>query len=456
MVATKLSPSREIAYDALALMLDKKETSTPKAIDTVTRAHNKKGGRIDPVMMQRVVTGALRWYSKLYWILQNTAKRDLDASSSEIRASLLGATYQIYYMEDIPDRTTVNESVEYLRKKGQASATSFVNGILRQISSRAEYFQKPDKNTKPVEYLSLQFAHPEWLVRRWCEFFRPEKLEVLLAANNQEPPITVRANFKKTTIKDLQLLLLKTERTHSDRRPLRLALHLKEYPRLGPDTLHGTGNYSIQDEAEQLITFLIDPKENESIALSGPHILNTLLHLHEHMPDSTKTSLVEASGEVATNAMSNLKRLGLGDTRHINANFLDWQPEEKFDKLVIAPESSCCGIFRSKPELKWLLTEAKFNGFVENQRAMLTHALKHLKPDGEIIYFVHSFDKGESEFHITQLTKDVKNQVEVVPIVARLPDYFKRYVTRTHVLLLNPGNPDETDGLAAFILRKKG
>jgi 16S rRNA (cytosine967-C5)-methyltransferase len=454
-VAIKLSPSREIAYDALALMLDKKELITAKAIENVTKAHNKKGGRIDPVMIHRTVTGALRWYSKLYWILQNTAKRDLDQSSAEIRSALLGATFQIYYMEEIPDRTTVNESVEYLRKKGQASATSFVNGILRQISSRAEYFQKPDKITKPVEYLSLQFAHPEWIVRRWCEFFRPEKLEVLLAANNQEPPISVRANFKKTTIKDLQLLFLKNERTHTERRPLRLALHLKEHPRLGPDTLHGTGMYSVQDEAEQLVTFLVDPKENETIALSGPHIADVLLHLHEHMPETTKTSVVEASADAVNAMTANLKRLGLTDTQHINSHFLDWQPQEKFDKVVIAPSSSSCGVFRSKPELKWLLTDAKFSAFIEEQKKMLLHALEHLKSGGEITYFVHSFDKGESETHIAKLTKELKDHVEVVPIVSRLPDYFKRYVTRTHVLLMNPGNPDEMDGFAAFVLKKK-
>ncbi len=119
-------------------------------------------------------------------------------------------------MDSVPDRAAVNESVEYVRKKGQAHACSFVNGILRQIARRAEYFAKPDKEKESVAYLSLQFAHPEWMVARWAQRFKFEKLEVLLPPNNTPPPLTLRMNTLKTPlsqIQDLQTQLLRDEKT---------------------------------------------------------------------------------------------------------------------------------------------------------------------------------------------------------------------------------------------------
>ena len=105
-------------------------------------------------------------------------------------------------MDRIPDRAAVNESVEYIRRRRQTSATSFINGILRKVASKSQYFPKPDKKEKPVDYLSLQFAHPSWLVKKWSQNFSFERLEVMLASNNQPPPFSVRINTLKTQLEN--------------------------------------------------------------------------------------------------------------------------------------------------------------------------------------------------------------------------------------------------------------
>ena len=171
-----------------------------------------------------------------------------------------------------------------VRLRGQASAVSFVNGILRQIARRAEYFAKPDKKAKPAEYLALQFAHPLWIVRRWLEAFGFERMETMLASNNQPPPWSVRVNALKTPLTDINTLqnaLLRDESTHSERRPLRSALTLKESPNLDAESWFGKGYYTIQDEASQLIAHLVDPKPGEVIvdAAAGPG--GKLSHVYE-------------------------------------------------------------------------------------------------------------------------------------------------------------------------------
>ncbi|NBQ52084.1 MAG: hypothetical protein EBU49_00675, partial [Proteobacteria bacterium] len=211
--------------------------------------------RLDRNLVKELLYGSLRWYSKIYWILQNISSRNLDQTSPEVRAALVIGTYQIFYMDRVPERAAVNESVEYVRSKGQANAVPFVNGILRQIARRAEYFAKPDKTRQPIDYLALQFAFPRWMIERWMKQFRLERLETMLPAMNLPPPYTIRINTLKTPVSEAHLFqteLLRQEKTHSDRCNLRGALHCKEAPDTDPDSLFAAGWYTIQDEASQL------------------------------------------------------------------------------------------------------------------------------------------------------------------------------------------------------------
>src|SRR6476661_4984241 len=127
-----LSLAREVAFDAFVAVMDHKR-KPDQVLSEMYALHGAKVSRLDKAFIKEILYGSFRWYSKIYWILQNTSKRNLDESTPEIRAALVVGTYQIYYMSRVPDRAAVNESVEYVRKKGQAKACTFVNGILRQI-----------------------------------------------------------------------------------------------------------------------------------------------------------------------------------------------------------------------------------------------------------------------------------------------------------------------------------
>lgn len=121
----------------------------------------------------------------------------------------------------------------------------------------------------------------------------------MLSSNNQVPPIFVRVNTRKvptTEVHNLQSQLLREERTHSEKRPLRVSLQLKESPNLESGSLFGQGYYTIQDEAAQLIGYLVDPKEGEVIAdaCCGPG--GKLSHLYELGDEKITLIGVETKG----------------------------------------------------------------------------------------------------------------------------------------------------------------
>jgi 16S rRNA (cytosine967-C5)-methyltransferase len=454
-----LSVAREIAYDAFIEVMEQKK----RPEDVLDAAYESQRGknlkRIDRNLIKEIVFGGLRWYSKIYWILQNTSERDLATTTAEIRSALVLGTYQIYYMDRVPDRAAVNESVEYVRKKGQANACPFVNGILRQIARRAEYFAKPDKDKEPVNYLALQFAHPRWIVERWSRHYKFDRLENMLSSNNTPPPLTVRINTLKTETKDAQQLqqeLLRSERTHSEKRNLRCSLRFKEFPNMEEDSLFNKGFYTIQDEASQLISFIVNPQPGEVIidACAGPG--GKLSHIYELSKGQAKYYAIDRSKTQFAKAQETLKRLGHEENiTWIQEDFLTWNAKEKVDKVLLDAPCSGLGVLRRHPEGKWQKDAGTVSTLSSKQKDLIEHALKQLKKGGELIYSVCSFEPEEAIDHLNWLKTKYEDKIEVVTPVAHLPDYFKKYVTRQNVLVIYSGNQDDMDGFSAFCVRVK-
>lgn len=386
----RLSVARRISYDVLTEVLS--EQKDPGSV--LSAIFEQRGAalkRVDRNLAYEIVYGSLRTWHKLYWIVQNYASRDLDSCSITVRVALVCGSYQIYYLDRVPDRASVNESVEYVRARDEKNAVPFVNGILRQVAQRSRYFKKPDPEVNPVAFLALQFSSPEWMVKRWLDRFGFKKLEEMLRTSNKRPPITIRLNrlmmsdeatrvdadrtsvsseevvssssqlrnVRPRTSSEIKKALLKTERTRLSKRPLRHAYHLVDPPQLGAGSLFAGGYYSVQDESSQLIAHLVNPHSGEFIidACAGPG--GKLTHIHELMATgNTGPGLLRADHQGAcggsadaseakeffeakqgtlwafekkTDAyhkmVSNLERIGADGVMCFQKNFLDYRPQ---------------------------------------------------------------------------------------------------------------------------------
>lgn len=459
---------RELAYDSLIKVMENRR-SPEKAIEDLYQGRYAKGiSRHDLIGVREILLGSLRWYSKILWILQNTASRDLEQVPAPVRAALVAGTYQIFYMDRVQDRIAVNESVEYVRSRGLAHACSFVNGILRQIARRAEYFTKPDKVQAPVDYLALQFAHPRWIVERWLRRFKFERMELILAANNHPPPNTLRINstrFRLEEASTLQQHLLKDERTHSDRRPLRSALRAHEDPRTSDGSLYAQGALTIQDEFRQLMAPVVQPQAGDLILQLGiedPDVFGHLAEVIEALspPGSASLLALDMQPERVERANQEVRRLGFhhaqAHTGSADGSFLEgplWQGRARPGKIVIDAPSSGLGVLRRHPELKWQTAAPQVEQSVERQRVLLEQALRLIAPGGEITLMVRSFEDEETRYHLEWLQRVHGSRVEPISPVGRLPDYYKKYVTRENLLLAFAGNQDAMDGGGAFVFK---
>lgn len=456
-VAAKLSISRKIAYKAFVRVMD--EVVSPE--DALQEAYAKEQqpvSRIDRNFIKELLFGSLRWYSKLFWILQKVSKRDLLKVTPEIRSALTLGTYQIFYMDKVPDRAAVNESVEFMRFVGQAHTVSFVNGILRSISRKTEYFAKPDKKKRPCEYLALQYAHPGWIVRLWARRFGFDKLKSILASNNAPPPISIRINAKKVpseALGDFRTQLLKTEKLKVSSTHLEHCFRLSKFPKLDKDSLFGKGFFSIQDEASQLISHLVKPQKGESILDACAGLGGKTSHLFEVAPEGACITAVDPNETRRQKAFQGFQRLGHEGIEYLSVDLFDFKPTALFQKILLDAPCSGLGVLRRHPEGKWQKKQDIIRNLAKKQRELLLTALELLESGGTLVYSVCSFEPEESLSHLLYLKEELGSQIEVVNPRELIPQYYQKYVTRDDVLLIYSGNKENMDGFGSFVIKKR-
>lgn len=132
-------------------------------------------------LASELVFGVLRHRAQLDYLISHysgkTGKLD-----KEVRNALRLGIYQMRYLDRVPAHAAVSTSVELVKRARKASATGFVNAVLRKV------------NREPVEYPTdaLGLSMPEWLLARWEERFGRAAAHAAALYFLGKPPAHVR------------------------------------------------------------------------------------------------------------------------------------------------------------------------------------------------------------------------------------------------------------------------
>ena len=83
--------------------------------------------------------GVLERQITLRRIVASYCRKPVDKLDPEVLCALEMGLYQLLFLDSVPERAAVNESVLLTRKLGKQSASGFVNGVLRAFI-RDEFF----------------------------------------------------------------------------------------------------------------------------------------------------------------------------------------------------------------------------------------------------------------------------------------------------------------------------
>lgn len=118
----------------------------------------------------------------------------------KVRDVLRLGVYQLLFLDRIPARAAVSESVALCKNTGCARAAGLVNAVLRRVAEKGTLPEIPGKGT--AEYLSIRYSHPLWLAQYVTDRKGYDFAEAFLAANNTPPKLTAQINSLKVEPSD--------------------------------------------------------------------------------------------------------------------------------------------------------------------------------------------------------------------------------------------------------------
>lgn len=291
--------------------------------------------------------------------------------------------------------TLVDQAVEAAKRgAGTKAQANFINACLRRfLREREALVAATDRD--PVAL----WNHPRWWIER-LKKDHPQHWQRILAANNAQPPMTLRVNVRKTSRAQYLSSL-------ADAGVEAWAVGESGVVLGRPRAVHevpgfNEGLVSVQDAAAQQAAPLL---LRELEAISAPlRILDACAapggktaHLLE-LADADVTAL-DVDPARCERIHDTLARLGLR-ARVVAADAAQpsaWWDGVPFDAILLDAPCTASGIVRRHPDVRWLRRESDIERLASVQARLLAVLWPLVKPGGRLLYCTCSVFRAEGE-----------------------------------------------------------
>lgn len=304
-----------------------------------------------------------------------------------------------------PAFTLVNQAVEAAKRGAARAQSGFINACLRRFLRERDALVAATQSS-PVAV----WNHPAWWIER-LKKDHPQDWQAILAANNAQPPMTLRVNQQKCTqaqyMKALDAINLRSTAVAGMGLQLEHAAPVHELPHFDE------GWASVQDAAAQLAAPLLlqglAQPQNRPLrvldACAAPG--GKTAHLLEYAePNALEVVALEIDAERAHRIDDTLARLGLkaqvvvADASAPHQWFESQCKGELFDAILLDAPCSASGIVRRQPDARWLRRETDISQLSEIQSRLLDTLWPLLQPGGRLVYCTCSVFKAEGEAQV--------------------------------------------------------
>jgi len=344
----------------------------------------------DRALLMALASDGARWWPRFDAALDRLLDRSLRKKEPAVHALLVLGLVQLEVLE-LADYAAVAATVEATRALKRPQLAGLVNAVLRRWQrERATHLAALDAQPE------TRHAHPRWLAdaiaRDW-----PAQAEAVMAANNREPPLMLRANRRRTR-RDALVERLRLDGQTAEPHPwLADAVVLPHSTDVTRLPGFADGLFAVQDGAAQVAADLADAHDGQRVldACAAPG--GKACHLLERA-DVALTAL-ESEPKRAERIRDNLTRL------HLQADVLvgdagapsTWWDGRPFDRILIDAPCSATGVLRRRPDVRLHRRDDDISALATQQRRILQALWPLLAPGGRLVYITCSLLRAENE-----------------------------------------------------------
>lgn len=353
----------------------------------------------DRAFLTRTVEGTLERMIEIDAIISQFSSVKINKMKPVIREIIRSAVYQLKYMDSVPDSAVCNEAVKLASKKGFFNLKGFVNGLLRNISRNLDHIQYPSREKEPVQWLSVVYSMPEWIVRKWIEQYGERKTEEILQAFLEERPTSIRCSSSKITPQELKDRLEKEGVTVKEYEEIPGAFQISGYDYLDALESFREGWFQVQDISSMLVGEWADPKEGEYIIDVCAAPGGKALHLADKLKGTGRVEARDLTEYKVQMIRDNISRLGFSNVLAVQQDALDIDESslEKADIVIADLPCSGLGVLARKTDLKYKMTEQMQSELADLQRRILAVVCRYVKNGGKLLYSTCTINREENE-----------------------------------------------------------
>lgn len=384
-ILMKIESGKAYSNIALSSQLEKSELSTR-----------------DKALVTCLVQGVVRNRDLLDSKIKLLSNKPIEKMSRVLVNILRMGIFQLDFLDDMPPSAIVNTSTHLARKMGHVGLSKFTNAILRTHIRNKEKTVEVEGESGDLssEQLATKFSMPIWIVDRWLKNYGYEESIALLKYSIEKPSRFIRVNSQAITREGLKTLLsqegVQTVESLIVPDSLKVESIKKGIGKLEDLPSYKEGLFSIQDEAASLVSHIVAPKENEVVLDLCAAPGGKTLHMAELMDNTGKIIACDLYENRLDILKKNMSRLNLTNIKIVAADGSKITLDEKVDKVLLDAPCSGTGVLNRKSDIKYKKQEKDIHELAKIQRALLDHAVKLLKPGGEIVYATCSVEPEEN------------------------------------------------------------
>ncbi|MBI4619249.1 MAG: 16S rRNA (cytosine(967)-C(5))-methyltransferase RsmB [Desulfobacterales bacterium] len=353
---------------------------------------------LDRAFITELVYGTLRWRGRIDWIISQFSNIPTNKLDPLILNIMRLGVYQLLFLTKVPPFAAVNESAKLADIYGGKGKVGFINANLRAVDRGRDKIEYPDIERDPDFHISVAYSHPLWMVKRWVKTFGLEATINFCQSNNETPPLTIRTNTLKTSRQELFHELEMNVKEVSLTPCSSEGLQIRGASDITAISSFEKGLFQVQDEASQLVAYIIAPKPEERVldACSAPGGKTT--HIAQLMENRGEIFALDINSSRLALLGENCKRLGITNVKAFKKDAsLPLGFRGKFHRILVDAPCSGMGALRRNPDSKWKKSEEDIVPLKRLQLSILNNLADYLKEDGLIVYSTCTVTPEENE-----------------------------------------------------------
>lgn len=169
------------------------------ALDAVQKQYGLE--RRDASLCMRLCLGVLQNSAYCDYYIGLYGTRRPESLQPQLRDILRLGVFQLLFLDKIPARAAVNESVALCRSVGLERAAGLVNAVLRRVAENRDSLP-PIPGEGTAAWLSRRYSHPLWMAERLLREHDYAFTEAFFRKNNEIPGLTIQVNTARVSPED--------------------------------------------------------------------------------------------------------------------------------------------------------------------------------------------------------------------------------------------------------------